>query len=439
MPIICSNRNLLRRDANGQYRKTYLFITPRISNKYNTSIYSHSANSISRIENCSKITKQTVRDLCFHKLEVGVFYPSGSDFAALRLEESRRLTALSGNRYLSNSKVFKTKLDRIKNRTDRFLRAYPTPSQVLEYSKWVYHQIREGDWDETAFFTPLEHPPKIWDVNWRWRHETPTTNRSVNERYGIIYLPPMEDILTSNELHFNWTPFMGDSEEHKANRLLRDKIVSRLLENLENEQGLMLDDERQLENGILGEYEGGNDERLRLGRLAPHYSTLREISNPNALNDVEISLEASRETQTKFYAKKGEKQPRHTSWKGESREFFPYFWSTIFSGNCNEESSLNINLSSGHRQVLPIQRFPSETIIDNVADQPQCTAVPLYPKDDKLASISLLARSYGLCLGKNRTAALVSRTEYCQKVPAELRTRRTCISEGLSPCHECLR
>lgn len=130
MPIICSNRNLLRRDANGQYRKTYLFITPRISNKYNTTIYSHSANSISRLENCSKITRQTIRDLLFHRLECGIFYPSGSDYSALRLEESRRLASLSSNRYLSDSDIFKSKLDKIKMRTDRYLRAYPTPSQV---------------------------------------------------------------------------------------------------------------------------------------------------------------------------------------------------------------------------------------------------------------------------------------------------------------------
>ena len=439
MPILCSNRNLLRRDANGQFRKTYLFITPRISNKYNTTIFSHSANSVSRIENCSKITRQTVRDLGFHRLEVGCFFPSGSDFSALRLEESRQLANLSGNRYLSDSDIFRTKLQKIRNKTDRYLRAYPTPSQVLEYSKWVYQQIREGDWDEHSFFLPIEHPPKIWNWNWRWRHETPTTNKSVSDRYGLVYLPPMEEILSSNDTNFRWAAFLGDSEESKANRLLRDKIVSRFLDNLENEQGLMCDDERQFENGVLAEYEGAHDERLRLGRLSPHFSSLREITNPNALNDVEISLEASHETQSKFYAKRGEKQPRQTSWKGESREIFPYFWSTIFTGNCDSEASLNINLSSGHRQVLPIQRFPSETIIDDVSDQPQCIAVPLYPKDEKLASISLLARSYGLCLGRNRTAALVSRNEYCQKVPAELKTRRSCLSEGLSPCHECLR
>ena len=276
-------------------------------------------------------------------------------------------------------------------------------------------------------------------MNWRWRHETPTTNRSVNDRYGLIFLPPMEEMLSFNDLNFRWSPFIGESDENKANRLLRDKIVTRFLENMENEQGLLLDDERQFENGILAEFEGGNDERLRVGRLSPHFSTLREPTNPNALNDVEISLEASHKTKSKFYAKRSEKQPRNTSWRGESREFFPYFWSSVFTGNCDEESSLNINLSSGHRQVLPVQRFPSESIIDEVADQPQCVAMPLYPKDDKLASISLLARSYGLCLGRNRTAALVSRTEYCQKVPAELKTRRSCLSEGLDPCHECLK
>ena len=440
MPFLTGTKNLFRRDANGQYRKTYLFVTPKISNRAETTIFSHSSGSISRKENCCKITKQTIKDLGFHRLEAGVWWPSGSDFAALRLAESRRLSNLSGNSYLNKSDIFQTKIEKIRNKTDRYLRSWPTPSQILEYSKFVFLLIKEGDLDHDEFFQPLSRGMKIFDTNWRWRHRTDNTNEALNARHGIFLLPSMTYMLHYNEDNFRWASLVGDSEESKANRLLRDKIVTRLLDNIENEVPLMYDDEGQLENGIEAEFDGQvAGERMQFGRLSQHFGKLRSVSVPNFLNDVEISLEASCETKTKYFAKRSEKQPRQTSWKGDSSEFFPYFWSTIFDGNCNDEAVLNVNLASGHRVVPQIQRFLSDTLIDDNTDPPHCYAEAVYPKDEKLASISLYAESHGVCLGKNRTAALVSRTEYCQKIPAAPQGRRSCVTEGLPRCPECLR
>ena len=201
----------------------------------------------------------------------------------------------------------------------------------------------------------------------------------------------------------------------------------------------MVDDELQLENGIHEEYDANNNNSQRIGRLTQHYGTLRENSVANQLHDLELTLEASTETQSKFYSKRGGKQPRITSWRGESREFFPYFWSSVFEGNCDSEASLSVNLASGHRQVPPIQSYPNDKLIDSEADMSHCYAEALYPKEEKLASNSLYNQSFALCLGKNRTATLVSRTEFCQKVPATPQGRRSCITEGLAQCPECLR
>ena len=438
--FLAGSKNLFARDSNGQHRRTYLFITPRISNRAETTIFAHSSNSISRKENCCKITKQTTKDLNFHRLETGVFWPAGSDFGALRLADSRRLAKLSGNTYLNKSEIFQEKLRKIRNRTDRYLRSWPTPSQTLCYSKFIFNQIKEEGWDESEFFRPLSRGYKIYDTHWVWRHRTDTTDGTIMSRHSHIYLPPIIDVIRYNEENFRWSHFVGESEEHRANRLLRDKIVSRLLECLDNEVPLMCDSEVQLERAIEAEFSSEEaGDRMRFGRLTPHTGTLREVSVPNQLNDIEVSLEASHDTQTKFYAKRSEKQPRQTSWKGESREFFPYFWSSVFEGNCNDEAALNVNLTSGHRQVPPIQRYLNDVLIDADVDPPDCYAASLYPKDDKLASISLYARSFGLCLGRNRTAALVSRTEYCQKIPAAPQGRRSCITEDLPLCPECLR
>ena len=111
------------------------------------------------------------------------------------------------------------------------------------------------------------------------------------------------------------------------------------------------------------------------------------------------------------------------------------------SGNCDEESTLNINRSNGYRQVAPIYHFPDDALIDKGSDPPQTYAASLYTKDMKMASISLQAESYGLALGKNRTAALVSRQDYCQKVPSTSQQlgQRSCQTEGLPPCNKCLR
>ena len=111
------------------------------------------------------------------------------------------------------------------------------------------------------------------------------------------------------------------------------------------------------------------------------------------------------------------------------------------SGNCDEESSLSINRSNGYRQVAPIYHFPDDALIDKGVDPPQTFASSLYTKDMKMASISLQAESYGLALGKNRTAALVSRQDYCQKVPStsQQHGQRSCQTEGMSLCNKCLR
>ena len=434
----CSNKNLQRRDANGQHRKSFLFITPKISNRANTTIYAQSANSQSRKENCSKITKQTIRDLGFSRLKAGVFWPSGGDFSALRLAESQRLASLSGNRYQHNSEVFRSRLHKIQNRTDRYRRAYPTASQTLAYGKYFYKKLKDGFITEQAFFSP-DSRLRIFDINWRLRHKTENTNTALNLRYNLDLLPPMVDLLSFNEDNFRWSDFLGLSEQSKANRLLRDRIVARFLSDIEGEISLIIDDELQLENGIHTEYAAENNERTRFGRLSQNLGKLRENSVPNQLHDLELTLEASHATQTKFYAKRGEKQPRQTSWLGQSREFFPYFWSSVFEGNCDDEATLCLNLASGHRQVPAIQSYPSDKLIDNASDQPNCYAASLYPKEEKLASTSLFAHSHALCLGKNRTAALVSQTEYCQKVPALPQGRRSCVTEDLPRCPECLR
>lgn len=234
--FLVSRKNLYRRDANGQMRRSYLFITPKISRQSNTTIFCQSANSISRKENCSKITEKTIRDLGFHRMEAGIFFPSGGDFSALRLAESRRLAALSGNSYLNDSDIFKARLHKIQNRTDRFLRAFPTPSQTLEYSKYIFKQMHDGELDQERWFLPLS-TIKIYDVNWTWRHETENTNRTLNARHNFFLLPPMLDLLMFNENNFRWSLFLGEEEEAKANRLLRDRIVSRLYDNIENEIG----------------------------------------------------------------------------------------------------------------------------------------------------------------------------------------------------------
>lgn len=436
--FLCTNKNLQRRDANGQYRRSILFVTPKISNRANTSIYCQSASALSVKENCSKITKSTIRDLGFHRCEVGVFWPSGGDFSALRLAESRRLANLSGNSFLNKSDVFKSRLQKIQNRTDRYRRAYPTASQTIEYSKFFFKQIKDGLIDEQTFFSP-DSRVKIFDINWRLRHETENTNKALNLRYNLSLLPSMVNLLSFNEDNFRWSDLVGETEENTANRLLRDKIVARFLSDIEEEIPYMIDNELQLENGLPAEHGGEDNERTRLNRLSQSFATLRENSVANQLHDLELTLEASNATQTKFYAKRGEKQPRITSWRGESREFFPYFWSSVFEGNCDSEASLSLNLASGYRQVPPIQSFPCDTLIDNEADLPHCYAAPLYAKEEKLASTSLYAQSHGICLGKNRTTALVSRTEYCQKIPASSQGRRSCVTENLPRCPECLR
>ena len=436
--FLSGNKNLFRRDANGQFRRTFFFVTPKISNRAETTVFAASAAHIARKENCAKITNHVIKDLNFHRLEAGIWFPSSSDFAALRRTESQRLANLSGNSFLNKSDIFQDKLRKIKNKTDWYLQSWPTPSQVLEYSKYVFQLISEGVWDEREFFQSFSHGMKIYDPNWRWRHETDNTNQAVNSRHHFFLLPRIVDLLRYNEDNFRWGPFIGESETNKANRLLRDKIVSRLIDNIQNEVPLMYESEDQLENGIEAEFDGFVA-GAEFGRLSQHYGTLRAIPAANQLHDLEISLQASHETEAKFYSKRSEKQPRQTSWKGESSEFFPYFWSSIFEGNCNNESVLSMNLTSGHRLVPPIQRYMSDALINNDVDPPHCYAAALYPKDDKLASISLHAQSFALCLGKNRTAALVSRTEYCQKIPAAPQGRRSCVTEGLPPCPECLR
>ena len=168
---------------------------------------------------------------------------------------------------------------------------------------------------------------------------------------------------------------------------------------------------------------------------------LRNPSCVNNLVDLEFSLEVNRETEAKYLEKHGENMSKRTAYRGESRENFPYFWSSVFKGNCNEESSLCLNRSNGHRQISPICHFLDEALIDPVPDAPSTYAAELYPKDMKMASLSLQSESYALALGKCKTAALVSRQDYCQKVPATQQQgfNRTCRLEGMSPCYKCER
>ena len=140
--FLSGNKNLFRRDANGQFRRTFFFVTPKISNRAETTVFAASAAHIARKENCAKITNHVIKDLNFHRLEAGIWFPSSSDFAALRRTESQRLANLSGNSFLNKSDIFQDKLRKIKNKTDWYLQSWPTPSQVEEkHFVWDMHMM----------------------------------------------------------------------------------------------------------------------------------------------------------------------------------------------------------------------------------------------------------------------------------------------------------
>ena len=444
-PIIASLRNLAARDASGHQRVSYLLITPKISNKYNNTVYEASSDSISRKENCSRVSKPVIRDMGIRHLEFGIYFPTSTDWAALRLAESRKIAQLASNPYLNQSAVFREKVKKIEEKKDRYRTAYPNPAQILSYSQYLFLKLKNGEWRSDEFFaTP--GPVRIYDRNWAWRHHSTMSARSAG-RFGHVTLPPFMQMMRDVEANFSWQPFLGSAPENEANRQLRDRIVTRLLQNIESEIPVVVDNEQQLEYAIQSEF-GGPEHESYYSQLDDSNALLRAPSCPTNLVDLEFSLQASRDTEAKYLEKRGENMVKRTAYRGESRENFPYFWSTVFKNNCNEESSLNINLSSGTRQVSPICHYLDEALIDPASDTPETYAAPLYPKDMKMASLSLQAVSYGLALGKNRTAALVSRQEYCQKVPLTTPQQphpyqppgpRSCQSEGMLPCYKCSR
>ena len=261
-------------------------------------------------------------------LEFGIFFPTSWDFTALRLAESRKIAHLANDPYLNRSQMFRDKVRRIDEKSDRFRTAYPNPSQVLCYSQFAYMKIRNSEWTEPEFFaTPAV---KIFDINWRWRHHSAKSARSAG-RFGHLTLPPMSEMLAQIEVDFSWQPFLGNDPENEANRQLRDKIVARLLQNLEQEQSIIVDNEEQLEAAISSEF-GGVEQESYFSQLATSTASLRAPTCPNNLVDLEFSLQASRETEAKYLEKRTQQMSKRTAYKGESRENFPYFWSSIFKG-----------------------------------------------------------------------------------------------------------
>lgn len=246
-------------------------------------------------------------------------------------------------------------------------------------------------------------------------------------------------MLREIESDFSWQHFTGSSPEHERNRQLRDKIVARLLADVDAQLPIIVDNETQLEAAIQSHF-GGPEFESYYSELAYSNAVLRNPTPPNNLNDLEISLCVNRETEAKYLEKHGENMSKRTAYRGESREDFPYFWSSVFKGNCDVESSLCLNRSDGHRQISPIYHYVDEALIDPITDPPSTFAAELYPKDMRMASLSLQAESYGLALGKCKTAALVSRQDYCQKVPStDQLPQRACRSEGMTPCYKCER
>ena len=388
-PILASAMNLLARDASGNHHTFHLILSLQITKDPNQDCMMQSAAVISRKESCLRITPARICEIRPRRVELGLFFPHSSDYQSLKHFEAAKITQLATNAYLRQSSIFQHRLSDITNLRHRYARALPNSSQVYVMARYAYLRIKSGSWPINAD-APFLSRVKIYDPKFIWRHQV-----AGGFNPSKTVLPPMSRLINEVRLKFKESDFIGNTQQSIDNRLMIDRLESKIRFECRNEEKSLIDSEAQClrfqaqEFTRTGSAASGSKPYVILNEKGSHRTT-RSPPAPTCLNDIEISLRPSTQTIAQYNGKSV--GGASTSYKGEmeSREDlrWPRFWNSdgVWSDtNFKTEAQLSLEVCRPRNLTLEFASFPEGSIIDYNQDEEKDTtfATETYTKSKR--------------------------------------------------------
>ena len=381
--ILSSSRNLYKKDSSGYYHR-WIFVVTFFTGKDNQ-VLRKTAMDLSRKESTLRVNVENVSVMRPHSLEMGVFFPRGSDQMSLELDRATKIAQLGTNQYLHKSKTFQDELSRIAKCEHRVSPPLPTPSQLHNIARYCYVQIKREFWPDIS--KENHDRLKIYDARYVWKSDQ---NITTGSRRG---LPPMEEVSNFLADNFNIFDIIGPPNNDKdRNRNLIERLSSKCQYECYNAQHVPVDNYEQAEQFRLQD-ERKNPEFEEMNR--PTKACFRASDEMNCMTEIEFDLRPTADTMREY-----RKQPTanrcSTAYRGELERgsFWPMLWSSQFDGNCAEESRVSMNLcQSNVPQDYSI--FPNK-IINYSRDDFAMTATPATMKSKSVNLFTLQTYSFSV-------------------------------------------
>ena len=237
--FLTSATNLYNRDANGHYHIWHMVIG--LFTGQDTYIIESSAEKQSRRESSLKITKEKIAGMVPFSVEMGIWFPSGADFQSLERKKNHSIAGLANNSYLQQSTHYKSCLFEIANSTHRCARQFPNASQLQAMARYAYLKVKQNAWNSrTGFTLQARQKLKIYDPKFAWR----CSEKILVDR---VLLPPF--CIMNTHVAGNVAPseFVGTTEETKQNKILLEKVESKIYADCKNELFVPLDSHNMAE------------------------------------------------------------------------------------------------------------------------------------------------------------------------------------------------
>ena len=331
--VLSSTRNLYKKDASGYFHR-WIFLLSFFTGKDNQ-LLRKSAMDLSRKESTQRVNVENVSAMRPHSVEMGVWWPAGADQMSLELDRATKVAQLGTNQYLHGSKVFQDELSRIAKCEHRVQPPLPTPSQVLNISRYCFTQIKRDFWPDISRET--HDRLKIYDARFVWKMDS---SISIGSQNG---LPPMETLSNFLADHFDIFDIVGvANEERERNRYLIEKLSAKCQFECYNALHTPVDDFLQSERFRVQD-ERKNAEFAEMNE--PTKPFFRASDEANCLTTIEYDLKPTNATMREF-RRQGAANRCNTAYRGEIDRggFWPTLWSSQFGDNCTEESKVSMNL-----------------------------------------------------------------------------------------------
>ena len=280
--FLTSARNLFKRDANGHLHR-YHFVLSFYTGKYNQ-LTKETAHKISRQEACLRINPDKIASIQPKSIEMGIFFPTGKDFMSLALNRAHKICKLSQNKFIRQSPVYAQELLLIGSNKHRVNRQIPNTSQLYLLSRFVFVKLTSGEWPDITNQPPITR--KMYDT------KGPCWYHSSMDNEARCILPPISAIITRIALAgLQPLDFSGNGRREINNRLMLQKINTKILVDIINEDFVAVDTEIQARNFQRGEFVNRNTDLVNLNK--PQVAHCRAPQSPNNLVEMEIGLKPS--------------------------------------------------------------------------------------------------------------------------------------------------